>query len=412
MRNGYKWRLLAFLFVAFFLVMGTRQLYNAVLPQIKLEFSGVSDAKFGSVGSVFSLTFGILVMASGLAADFFGRKRVLVAGTLLFSIGIFLSGFAGRIAALVLFYGILNAAGQCCIAQASYGLLSRHHVETRSTALAIFQSAVYSGVILSSLFGGKMSELGHGTWRWAFWAMGAFGIVWAGVMSIGVRSEPSADAGASDGKPSVREAFAAMLKKPTAIAIALAFGCFTYARLGLLLWIAVFMTQSFEGVGVAKAALHGVLWLNVGALASCLVVARVLDRVGVLRPRVRLEVAAIGMILCAAPVLWVARSGSFVSCCSALLALGISFGVYEAANYPAMFDCIAPRYRSAATGITGCLAFLLASPAPAVLGWMGERLSQRAGFASLSGFYLVGFLLLAVSLAFFFRKDYVGKVEN
>lgn len=406
--NGYKWRLLGFLFVAFFLVMGTRQLYNAVLPQIKVEFSrhGISDAQFGAVGSVFSLTFGLLVMASGIAADFLGRKRVLVVGTLLFSCGILLSGFAGGIAALVLFYGVLNAAGQCCIAPASYGLLSKYHVESRSTAMAIFQGAVYSGIILSSLFGGKMSELGSGTWRWAFWIMGAFGVLWALAMAFGLKAEPAASSG--DGSPSVGQAFAAMLKKPTAVLIALAFGCFTYARLGLLLWISVFMTGSFEGVGVAKAALHGVLWLNVGALASCLLVARLLDWVGPRRASIRLEVATLGMLLCIAPVIWVARSGSFLSCCAALLSLGVSFGVYEAANYPAMFDCIAPRYRSAATGITGCLAFLLASPAPTVLGWMGEHLSRRAGFASLSLFYAAGVLMLLAAALRYFKNDYIG----
>ena len=47
------------------------------------------------------------------------------------------------------------------------------------------------------------------------------------------------------------------------------------------------------------------------------------------------------------------------------------------------------------------------SPAPAVLGWMGERLSPRAGFVSLSGFYLAGFAMLAVALAFFFNKDFI-----
>ncbi len=37
-REKYKWVLLVFLFVAFFLELGSRQLYNAVLPQIRLEF--------------------------------------------------------------------------------------------------------------------------------------------------------------------------------------------------------------------------------------------------------------------------------------------------------------------------------------------------------------------------------------
>jgi sugar phosphate permease len=74
-----------------------------------------------------------------------------------------------------------------------------------------------------------------------------------------------------------------------------------------------------------------------------------------------------------------------------------------------MFDCIEPRYRSAATGITGCMAFLMGSLAPAVLGWMSDRLSMRAGIASLGAFYFIGAILLLPAMIWFFGKDYVGK---
>ena len=404
----YKWRLLAFLFVAFFIELGSRQLYSAALPQIRLEFLkyGVTDAQLGVVGTVFGAVFGLALMVSGLAADLLGRKRVLVAGTLLFSVGILGSGFAKGIGGMMLFYGVINAFGQCCIAPASYALLSKYHVETRSTAMAIFQGAVYSGIILSSLFGGILAEQGEGVWRWAFWIMGAGGVAWAVAMQFGMRPEPVSDGSEKD-EASIKEAFFALLKKPTAILIAIAFGFFMYGNLGLRLWMPMFMTRSFEGVGTAKAALHGVLWLNLFALASCILTAKAIDKFGTKRPRVRLEVSVLGFLLCIAPVIWVAKAGSFGTCCVALSVLGLTVGVYDAAHYPAMFDCVAPRYRSAATGITGCMAFLMGSLAPVVLGWMSDHLSMRAGIASLGAFYLVGALVLLPAMIWFFKKDRV-----
>ncbi len=409
-RSGYKWRLLVFLFVAFFLELGTRQLYNAVLPQIAAEFRplGVTDTQLGAVGSVFGVVFGFALVSSGLAADFFGRKKVLVAGLLLFSVGILGSGFARGVAWMMVFYGVLNAIGQCCIAPTSYALISKYHVESRSLAMAIFQSAVYTGIILSSVFGGFLAEMGEGVWRWSFWIMGAMGIAWALAMQVGMRPEPTGDDGKGDDKASVKEAFAALLCKPTAILIAVAFGFFMYATMGLRLWTPTFLQRSFEGVGTAKAALHGVLWVNVSSLVSCLLVAKAIDRFGRKRPRIRLEVSALGFLLCIGPMLWVAKAESFASCCFALAVLGLAIGVYEAAHYPAMFDCIAPRYRSAATGLTGCLAFLMGSAAPAVLGFMGERMSMRAGFASLCVFYLLGTAVLLPAISKFFKRDYIG----
>lgn len=411
-RLDYKWRLLAFLFVAFFIELGSRQLYSAALPQIRLEFlrHGVTDAQLGAVGTVFGAVFGLALVVSGLAADLLGRKRVLVAGTILFSVGILGSGFAKGIGGMMLFYGVLNALGQCCIAPASYALISKYHVGTRSTAMALFQGAVYSGIILSSLFGGILAERGEGAWRWAFWIMGAGGVAWAVAMQFGMRPEPVVDeSGGGKDEASIKEAFFALLKKPTAVLIAVAFGFFMYGNLGLRLWMPMFMTRSFEGVGTAKAALHGVLWLNVFALASCILTAKAIDRFGANRPRIRLEVSALGFLLCIAPVVWVAKAGDFGTCCAALSVLGFTLGVYDAAHYPAMFDCIEPRYRSAATGITGCMAFLMGSLAPAVLGWMSDHLSMRAGLASLGAFYFAGAVMLLPAIIRFFRKDYVGK---
>jgi MFS family permease len=411
-RLDYKWRLLAFLFVAFFIELGSRQLYSAALPQIRLEFlrHGVTDAQLGAVGTVFGAVFGLALVVSGLAADLLGRKRVLVAGTILFSVGILGSGFAKGIGGMMLFYGVLNALGQCCIAPASYALISKYHVETRSTAMALFQGAVYSGIILSSLFGGILAERGEGAWRWAFWIMGAGGVAWAVAMQFGMRPEPVVDeSGSGKDEASIKEAFFALLKKPTAVLIAVAFGFFMYGNLGLRLWMPMFMTRSFEGVGTAKAALHGVLWLNVFALVSCVLTAKAIDRFGANRPRIRLEVSALGFLLCIAPVVWVAKAGDFGTCCAALSVLGFTLGVYDAAHYPAMFDCIEPRYRSAATGITGCMAFLMGSLAPAVLGWMSDHLSMRAGLASLGAFYFAGAVMLLPAIIRFFRKDYVGK---
>ena len=409
-RLDYKWRLLAFLFVAFFIELGSRQLYSAALPQIRLEFLkyGVTNAQLGAVGTVFGAVFGLALMVSGLAADLLGRKRVLVAGTVLFSVGIFGSGFAKGIGGMMLFYGIMNALGQCCIAPASYALISKYHVETRSTAMAIFQGAVYSGIILSSLFGGILAEQGEGVWRWAFWIMGAGGVVWAVAMQFGLRPEPVAEASEGEkDEASVKEAFFALLKKPTAVLIAVAFGFFMYGNLGLRLWMPMFMTHSFEGVGTAKAALHGVLWLNLFALASCILTAKAIDRFGTKRPRIRLEVSVLGFLLCIAPVVWVAKAGGFGTCCVALSVLGLTVGVYDAAHYPAMFDCIAPRYRSAATGITGCMAFLMGSLAPLVLGWMSDRMSMRTGIASLGAFYLAGAIVLLPAMIWFFKRDRV-----
>ena len=412
-RIGYKWLILGLLFVTFFLELGTRQIYSAVLPQLKTDFAaqGVTDAGFGAVGSVFGAVFGLMLLASGLCADFFGRKKTIVVGTALFSASIFGCGFAQGIGLFFVLYGVLNAIGQCCIAPASYSLISQYHDNSsRSTAMAIFQSASYVGIVICSWVSGLLTDSGAGGWRRGFWVFGALGLAWAALMHWRMR-DTAQPVAANAERPTVKAAFAALLTKPTAVLIALAFGMYMYAALGLRLWATAFIVREFPGSGTGSAAFHSLFWLMLGSFFGLFATARVLDRVGSRRPSIRLDVSALGFLACVLPVVWVARSSSLVECCVALTTLGFALGIYEAAHYPAMFDCIEPRYRSATTGMTGSLAFLMGSVGPFALGLVGERLSMRAAIASLAAFFLAGALLLLPAKIWFFKRDYIGDAE-
>ena len=414
-KKNYKWLLLAFLFGAYFLEQATRQVYSATLPQIKSDFLGlgVTDAMLGSVGTVFTIVFGICMVGSGLASDLFGRKRVLLIGVVLYSLGAIGSGFAQGVGFLMISYGVVNAVGQCCIAPPCYSLISQYHVKTRSTAMSIFQSAVYLGIILGSVSDGAMASLGPGRWRWAFWTVGALGILLVLVLAFGLHSETRCGAdGSTEEKATVREAFLALIRKPTAILIALSFGMFIYVSTGIRIWVTTFMVRTFEGVSLSSAAFHSVLWQYLGAVIGCNMMARLLDRWGKKRPRIRLEISAIGLLLCILPIIFVARASTFTGCATALGIHGLMTGVYEAGHYPAMFDCVAPRYRSATTGLTGCMAFAMGAMAPLILGWISDRSSMREAMMSLGWFYVVGALILVPALLWYFKRDFIPHQEE
>lgn len=411
MDKHYKWLLLGFLFVTFFVEQGTRQIYNAALPLVKNEFAGLglTDAQFGSVGTVFGAVFGLGLVFAGFAADFLGRKRVLVFGTLLFSLGVCGCGFAQGLGLMMVSYGVLNALGQCCIAPPCFSLIGQYHTTTRATAVAIFQSASYVGPVICAVASGWLGGLGEGGWRWAFWLFGAIGIVWALVMALGLR-EKSAEGGEADvaDKPSFREAVGAFLKKPCAVLLALSFGLFVYTYLGLVLWAPMFFVRRFPEMSPAAAAFHAVFWMNAGSFAGIFVTGRISDVFAKRRLGVRLEIAIVGLLLCAASLVLVVRAETLTALSAAMFALGVFRGVFDASYYPSMFDCIVPRYRSAVTGMTGSLAYVLGSFGPLVLGLMSDRLSLNAGFLSLSAFFGAAAVLIVLARVLFYRRDYVG----
>ena len=438
--------MLAFLSVTYLLEQGTRQIYNATLPQIRLDFLqyGVTDAQLGMVGTVFGAVFGLSILIAGFAADFLGRKRVVVAGTFVFSIGVMLSGFSTGLWALVAFYGVMNAVGQCCVAPPCFSLICQHFEKERCMAMGIFSSCNYLGVIVCSVLSGVIGGLGSGVWRWAFWLFGAFGVLWAlGLQKVLVddnrikesvktgraccpqraerrlkdkppyhsdpidaeRPEPYHRNPADAERPKFRDAFAAFAGKPTAVLLVLAFGMLIYANLGIYLWAPTFLLRTFDELSLAEAAFHAVFWSSVGSMSGLFITARITDRLVVRRPTARFDMTIVGMTLCTLTVLGLAAAPTLVGCCIGLFAFGFARGVLECTVYPALFDVIVPQFRAACTGMAGCWAFLFGSLAPFVLGWTSQHFTLRAGFVSLTAFEAAGVVLLLVARMKFLLKD-------
>ena len=187
----YKWVMLGLLAFTYFLMHATRQVFNAVLPQIKAGMDGVSDAELGMSRTVFLFSYALMVPFIGIATDFFRRKWVIVVGTSMFAVSVFFTGYAETMLMLFIMYGVLNGVGQCMIPSAASSLIAQYHVKTRSTALSIYQSALYVGVVLSSLSAGWFSGLSSDGWRWPFWVFGGISLVWALLLFLFLRDTPA-----------------------------------------------------------------------------------------------------------------------------------------------------------------------------------------------------------------------------
>lgn len=405
-RIDYKWVMLALVSSAYFLAQGTRQIYNSVLPQIKEDFLayGVTDTQLGIVGSAFALAFGIAIPFAGLAADFFRRKWMIVAGMAIFSLGILLSGFASGLGMLVFAYGILNAAGQSLMPPANSSLIGQFHVETRGTAFSIYQMCIYVGTVVCSCAAGWLASLGEGGWRKAFVLFGVIGFAWVILLVWKLRDTPSVKT-EGDEKASVREAVLAMVGKPTALLLMLGLGFYFYALYGFKTWLPMFLVKTYPGVTIQSAAFHGVFWFYLGAMAGVMFGGRFSDRLYSRRREIRIEMNILGLVLAIPLLLGMAYAPTFSVCVAASGAFGFATGIYDSNLYASLLEVVKPRYRAAAVGLFGCGGCVLGALGPGVLGWMSANFSMRAGFASLAVSAFVGAAVILFARAVTFRRD-------
>ena len=386
----YKWRALAFLWVAFFLQQGTRQIFSATLSSIQGSL-GVAAAEIGLVATVFTFVYGLSVPFAGLTADLFNRKWMVVSGVFVFCLGIFASGFVSCLGLMLVTYGILNGFGQSFYYPSATSIIGELHKETRATALSILQMGLYAGIIGCSVASGWLAEGGADGWRMPFWVFGGIGIAWALVLAVGLRGGPAEKV--ESGKPSLKEAFLVFVGNPSAILLALGLGMMIYVDVGFKTWMPSHLADAF-GLAKGSAALNAVLWHYIGAFVGVTLGARVSDRLVRRRPSVRMETNIAGLALAVPFIAWMAYAPSLVSCGIAMALFGVFRGVYDSNLMASLFDIIPQRYHASGAGIMLSFGFVFGSTSPVVLGFMKQGFSSSAGIASLAAFYLAGAALI------------------
>ncbi|MBQ7187931.1 MAG: MFS transporter [Kiritimatiellae bacterium] len=408
--STYKWVMLALLAVTYFLMHGARQVFNASLPQIQQDLAGhgATDTQLGLSRTYFLFAYGCMVPFAGIAADFFRRKWVIVIGTLLFSTSVFFTGFADSMLMFFILYGFMNGIGQCMIPGAASSLIAQYHAETRSTALSIYQSALYVGILVSAVLAGWLGGTSSSGWRISFWLFGGIAIIWIVVLAVFLRNTPALKVHSEEVKPKFIDAFKAFAAKPSAWLLTFAFGMLVFGSNCFRTWMPKIMQEKTTwGLTPASAAFHAVFWFYLGSFIGIAIGARTSDRLSPRRRGIRLTIMAIGLALSAPTMAFMVLVPTLWLSCVMMFFFGLGGGFFDCNLYAGLFDVVAPRYRSAAMGLYLCGAFFIGCPATAVLGWVGQHYSLQTGMAIFGGTFALGALAVFVARAFFFKRDHV-----
>jgi EmrB/QacA subfamily drug resistance transporter len=157
---------LALLCGAFFMVLLDGTITIVALPSIGADL-GFSKQDLAWVLSAYALTFGGLLLLGGRAADLLGRRRVFMAGVLLFTAASLVCGLAWSPAAL-LAARVVQGAGAAIMTPTALSIISTTFSEgsERNKALGIWGALGGIGATTAWLIGGPLVD-GPG-WRWIF----------------------------------------------------------------------------------------------------------------------------------------------------------------------------------------------------------------------------------------------------
>src|SRR6266705_2136453 len=178
-KDPRRWIALALIVVAQFMVVLDIAIVNVALPSIRTDLH-FSQEGLQWVITAYSILFGGLLLLGGRLADLLGRRRIFVAGLLLFTVSSLLNGLAWSEGSLIGFRA-LQGLGAALLSPAALSILTTTFREgrERNLALGIWGAASGSGGAAGVLLGGALTSAL--SWSWIF-----FINVPVGVLVIGL----------------------------------------------------------------------------------------------------------------------------------------------------------------------------------------------------------------------------------
>lgn len=172
--RAYAWLVFAVIYGLMLSDYMSRQVLNAVFPQLKVEWS-LSDAQLGLLSGIVGLMVGLLAVPVAIVADRWGRVKSVVLMALFWSLSTLACGLAehyGQLLLARLFVGV-GEAGYGSVGLAI--ILSVFPPSMRASLTGAFTSAGMFGSVLGMASGGVIAT--RFGWRTALIVMAAFGLL-------------------------------------------------------------------------------------------------------------------------------------------------------------------------------------------------------------------------------------------
>lgn len=169
-----KWLALALLALAQFVVVLDASIVNVALPSIgrDLEFSQ-SDLSW--VVNGYTLFFGGFLLLGGRMADLIGRRRLFIAGLVLFALASLAGGFATSPGMLIAARAV-QGLGAALLSPAALSLVTVMFSEgaERNKAMGVWGAVAGSGGAAGVLLGGVLTE--YAGWEWVLFVNVPIGV--------------------------------------------------------------------------------------------------------------------------------------------------------------------------------------------------------------------------------------------
>lgn len=394
----YAWFVVGLLWGVALLNYMDRQMIATMRPAMQKDIVDLQmAANFGRLMAIFLWVYGAMSIFSGMVADRFNRKWLIIGSLFVWSAVTFAMGRATTFNQLYVLRALMGFSEALYIPAGLALIADLHSDRTRSLAVGLHLSGLYAGQALGG-FGSTISQLL--SWQQTFGIFGFVGMAYAVLLIFCLRDtgrttdpasipRPLAGAGVFSGLFQLTRSFPFWV-------IAICFAVPSLPGWAIKSWAPTLISENL-GIDMSRAGPMTTISINIASLLGVLVGGTLSDRWVHRNLRGRVYTSAIGLSLTVPAMLLMGYGQTLAPVLTAAILFGFGFGMFDTNNMPILCQFVPERSRATAYGFLNTCGI---STGALVTQWLGQ--STDAGnlgrdFAMLG---LVVVLAMLLQLAF------------
>ncbi len=385
-RPGYAWFVVAILIGTAILSYTDRQVLSLLVDPVRRDL-GISDTDISYLfGPAFALVYGVAGIPFGLLADRTSRRRLILAGVVVWSLGTVACGYAHSFAQLFA-ARIVVGLGESVLSPAAISLISDYFAPSRrGLAVGCYLSGIAIGSGVAILIGGGALHLVQsgalaGTmlaaiapWRLVLLVIGVPGLAWSLLLLL-VR-EPERQGARLPAEAATGGQRWVALRRVAPIYAIVATASLVDNAVGA--WAPTLLIRSF-GLDAARVGLELGVLLTVGFGGGVLAGGWLADRVGASGGPGRKLAVCLAVALLILPVAWAMTLPQLAVVMGAVPLYFALSGMVTACGFSAILDSVPAQQRGLAMAVSFFLNVALgASLGPTLVAYASEQVFGAA----------------------------------
>lgn len=394
--KNYKWILVALLWVVALLNYMDRQMLSTMRPSMQIDIHELQSAtNFGYLMGIFLWVYGFMSPVSGIIADKFNRKWLIVGSLFVWSAVTYGMGLANTFHQVYWLRAVMGISEALYIPAGLSLIADFHSDKTRSLAIGIHMTGLYVGQALGG-FGATIAAAY--TWHYTFHTFGLIGIAYSVILILFLREKKEDPSEQSAGRTLIKEkvpvfkGLAILLSNISFWIILFYFAVPSLPGWATKNWLPTLFAENLH-IPMSQAGPLSTITIAASSFIGVIFGGILSDRWVQKNIRGRIYTSAIGLGLTIPSLLLLGFGHSLFNVVGAGLCFGIGFGMFDANNMPILCQFVPQKLRATAYGIMNMVGVFAGAFITDLLGRSSDAGNLGRSFAMLAGIVVIALII-------------------